>query len=112
MERRGWTKWGKSRPTCSMSSNAFVGETPVIRTFGSRSTTPRRTPGPWTVSEEVRLLVDTEPVEFICNENSLFVPASGRPSIESRHAVAHSRVASTVRFLEVNERVLPWLIRC
>ena len=40
---------------------------------------PKAYTKPWTMSEEVRLVPDTEPVEFICNEHNVFAPAAGRP---------------------------------
>ena len=40
---------------------------------------PKAYTKPWTMTEQVRLDPDTEPVEFICNENNLFVPPTGRP---------------------------------
>jgi hypothetical protein len=40
---------------------------------------PKAYTRPWTITEEVRLAVDTEPMEFVCNENNLFAPGGGRP---------------------------------
>jgi len=40
---------------------------------------PKAYTRPWTMTEEVRLTPETEPVEFICNDNNVFAPASGRP---------------------------------
>ena len=40
---------------------------------------PKAYTRPWTMTEEVRLVPDTEPVEFICNEHNTFAPGGGRP---------------------------------
>jgi len=34
---------------------------------------PKAYTKPWTVTEEVHLLTNTEPLEFICNENNVDV---------------------------------------
>ena len=40
---------------------------------------PKAYTKPWTVRVNQRLLVDTELIEFICNENQQFSPATGGP---------------------------------
>jgi hypothetical protein len=40
---------------------------------------PKAYTKPWTVRVNQRLLVDTELIEFICNENQQFNPATGGP---------------------------------
>ena len=40
---------------------------------------PKAYTKPWTVRVNQRLLVDTELIEFVCNENQQFNPATGGP---------------------------------
>ena len=40
---------------------------------------PKAYTKPWTVRVNQRLLVDTELIEFVCNENQQFSPATGGP---------------------------------
>jgi hypothetical protein len=40
---------------------------------------PKSYTKPWTVRVNQRLLADTELIEFVCNENQQFNPATGGP---------------------------------
>ena len=40
---------------------------------------PKSYTKPWTVRVNQRLLLDTELIEFVCNENQQFDPATGGP---------------------------------
>ena len=40
---------------------------------------PKAYTKPWTVRVNQRLLVDTELIEFVCNENQQFNPVTGGP---------------------------------
>ena len=42
---------------------------------------PKAYTKPWTVRVNQRLLVDTELIEFVCNENQQFDPTTGGPTV-------------------------------